>query len=930
MSRTSKDRPAQQPTSQVGGQVDGRTGSTLAPGKRTRSQGQSSAASLALAPDPGSAPVQRSASPGVSDLPVRAVHEWTHDPNVLAAHGHPQGAVWRQSSAAGAIEAGHAAHVLDGVAAGSAGRPLEPGVRADMEASFGQSLADVQVHTDCAAGEAARALNANAFTTGRHVYFDQGKYAPQSEPGKHLLAHELAHVVQQSDLAARGSGAGPTVSQPGDSAELAADRAADAVVRGQRVSDVGRAPACVLHRDAIGDLSSTSEGNWLGNVDEDEALSRLRALSPAERQSLATDASHHALLDRLCDAFDAGEMLQMFSVIPFDLRWRLYWLSKAGVIDELNLEQWRYVFAYAPPDQVAALRNYPDGYRLFLQHAPDNMVPAWDRLQGLENGTWSGNAQEIRNAVNALSADQRQTVVADNAKMRLIITRCGNTADKFRVITYLDPALKWAVYWLDQGGALADLTDQQWSQLLAEAPRSEYDELVGWAEMWQLAQQHCPASILQITRQNSDAATAAGALSDPVQVQTLFSSLGPAGFLATATQGPAPVVQANYGNVKTANLVHPVLDGLPRGPRMGAQAVENLKKWFEQGGETDVPTLEKMVSVRFALATSGAGSMPHTSGSNPANLQPWTADGLRRAWTVMERLPPEQVEGNTRLLHMLRDANQSNGNAYFWGDDVVMGYQSDAELTAGTPGDQRVYAAGGQGPGSAAVPVNQFNATLRHEIGHAVDAQLGIMNTWGRQNVAGGWTKYGSYSEFVDAIIAADGGMNGHGYPDAGLYRRAMIHAVSNDVDFTAAVTAVGGDATAAAAFQNKGPVRAVWTTGNWTGGGSGPWYTDAWVTVGGRNFQRAYDNSASLYSFLAAERTARMVTEYQWRAPGEWFAEVYQVYYAEQETGADVPVGGILRSRDAAAADMMSNLVDRGHSPQDMRGGRTQRAPGT
>ena len=53
-----------------------------------------------------------------------------------------------------------------------------------------------------------------------------------------------------------------------------------------------------------------------------------------------------------------------------------------------------------------------------------------------------------------------------------------------------------------------------------------------------------------------------------------------------------------------------------------------------------------------------------------------------------------------------------------------------------------------------------FNATLRHEIGHAVDSQLNVMDTWGAQEVAGGWTKYGSHAEFVDGIIAASGGMS--------------------------------------------------------------------------------------------------------------------------------------------------------------------------
>jgi hypothetical protein len=863
------------------------------------------------------------------------------DPSMDAAH---RGATALSEPAHDAVQArgnvpaDDPASVHRAAAAGVSGAGSALPYFDQIQGAFGDAhdLSQVRAHVGGDADAASEQMGAEAYATGDHIAF-------RGQPDLHTAAHEAAHVVQQRAGVQLSGGVG----QAGDAYERQADAVADAVVGGHSAADVlgsassgqGSGPATqALQMNAAGgggtgaieELDRVSRGNWIGNVAEGQALGILRRMLPAERTTLAQTRNHDATIRRLCDAFDVGEMLQMLSLIPYQLRWRIYWLEVAGVIDELDTDNWRWVFAYAPPEQVAALRNYPTGYRLFLEHAPANMVPAWDRLQGLENGQWNGNAQAIRNAVNALAPDQRQTVRDDHPKMRIIMQRCGDTNDKFRVITYLDPPLKWAVYWLNQGRALDGLSDTQWAQLMAEAPRAEQDELAGWNEMWQLAQRHCPASILQVTRQNSDAAAASTALSDPVQVATLLASLGPAGFLATATQGPAPLIQTNYANVKSAGKVNEVLDGLPRGARLGAQTEANHKAWFDHSGETDVPTLEKMVSIRFGVATTGAGSMPHTSGSSPANLQPWTADALRRCWTVLEGLPPEQVEGNTRLLHMLRNAGANNGNAYFWGDDVVMGYQNDAELTANVPGNQRVYTAGGRGPGTAAVPVNQFNATLRHEIGHAVDAQLGIMATWGRQNAAGGWTKYGSYSAFVDAIIAAAGGMSGHGYPDERLYKRAMVHAVTNTMRFTAALTALGGDAAAAAAFQSTGPVSVVWEPRNWTGGGSGPWYTNAWVTAGDRNFQRAYDDQRSLYSFLAAERTARMVTQYQWRAPGEWFAEVYQVYYAEQEQGSNVPVGGILRSRDSAAADMMSNLIDRGYSPQQVRGGGTVKAPGT
>ncbi|HEV2274145.1 MAG TPA: DUF4157 domain-containing protein [Acidobacteriaceae bacterium] len=77
------------------------------------------------------------------------------------------------------------------------GVPLAPEMRALMEPRFGQSFAAVRVHTDAAAAQSARAIGARAYTLGNHIVFAQGQ-APSSAAGsRRLLAHELAHVVQQ-------------------------------------------------------------------------------------------------------------------------------------------------------------------------------------------------------------------------------------------------------------------------------------------------------------------------------------------------------------------------------------------------------------------------------------------------------------------------------------------------------------------------------------------------------------------------------------------------------------------------------------------------------------------------------------------------------------------------------------------------------------
>lgn len=79
----------------------------------------------------------------------------------------------------------------------SAGEPLAAADRADFEQRYGHDFSRVRIHTDARAAESARALDAQAYTVGPHVAFGAGRYAPGTRQGRVLLAHELAHVVQQ-------------------------------------------------------------------------------------------------------------------------------------------------------------------------------------------------------------------------------------------------------------------------------------------------------------------------------------------------------------------------------------------------------------------------------------------------------------------------------------------------------------------------------------------------------------------------------------------------------------------------------------------------------------------------------------------------------------------------------------------------------------
>jgi hypothetical protein len=82
-------------------------------------------------------------------------------------------------------------------AARGGGQPLDDSVRASLEPQFGHDFGEVKVHTDAKANRLSQQLGAEAFTTGRDIFFREGAYQPGSDSGRGLIAHELTHVVQQ-------------------------------------------------------------------------------------------------------------------------------------------------------------------------------------------------------------------------------------------------------------------------------------------------------------------------------------------------------------------------------------------------------------------------------------------------------------------------------------------------------------------------------------------------------------------------------------------------------------------------------------------------------------------------------------------------------------------------------------------------------------
>jgi hypothetical protein len=157
----------------------------------------------------------------------------------------------------------------------SGGEPLDDATRASFGPRFGHDFGGVRVHTDARAAASADAVGALAYTVGSDIVFSSGAYAPHSGAGRRLLAHELAHTVQQG----RGGGAAPD-----DAAESHADAAASAFDSGGGTVDVGGASAPGIAREKKPAASGTTDDVILGYLPGMKLrLDELRAAAPPSK-----------------------------------------------------------------------------------------------------------------------------------------------------------------------------------------------------------------------------------------------------------------------------------------------------------------------------------------------------------------------------------------------------------------------------------------------------------------------------------------------------------------------------------------------------------------------------------------------------------------------------------------------------------------------
>lgn len=179
----------------------------------------------------------------------------------LAATGRIAPRIQRLSAPANTQAGAQAGEAPPSVASALAhpGAPLEPALRGDMEQRFGHDFSRVRIHSGPLAERSTWDVDAYAYTVGSSVVFGDGQFAPHTRTGRHLLAHELAHVVQQGGAPAPAlqracrSPAQCTTPSPGNAVQFGEqveqESEQNAIASGGAVGANGHA-ACTLPRHA--------------------------------------------------------------------------------------------------------------------------------------------------------------------------------------------------------------------------------------------------------------------------------------------------------------------------------------------------------------------------------------------------------------------------------------------------------------------------------------------------------------------------------------------------------------------------------------------------------------------------------------------------------------------------------------------------------
>lgn len=332
----------------------------------------------------------------------------------------------------------------------------------------------------------------------------------------------------------------------------------------------------------------------------------------------------------------------------------------------------------------------------------------------------------------------------------------------------------------------------------------------------------------------------------------------------------------------------PVVSAMPKGASLSADQKKFVKRVVELTPASEVNLLVVATSVRFDVKVTAAAE----------NGQAWDAPTLKQMYPVLEQLPPSHVEENQKLDELARYAVAGGSSA--------SGSYNGTTLTAKIGVDSAKLGEVNKAAdvGDPLRGVNRFNKVVRHEVGHAVDNALKWSKGPGAMEPErGGWKSFDAQAQAVVRQALSDGNSPLAGDDEAiGLAGAQLANHV---VDIVAGIKASPKYAAWPEDRKNKLDACQVLPKLPEAYAAKTPWYKNpnGGPVFGNRVFVEAYAGR-SWFSYDLSAR-ARKVSQYQFRAPGEWFAEAYATYHEPDPGGP----GKLLAPRDASTKLWMDAL---------------------
>lgn len=323
-----------------------------------------------------------------------------------------------------------------------------------------------------------------------------------------------------------------------------------------------------------------------------------------------------------------------------------------------------------------------------------------------------------------------------------------------------------------------------------------------------------------------------------------------------------------------------------------------------------IEVLQTATEIRYDVTVGPAKSTSRTTTSGRAPV-PWTADKLRASYLAIDHLPDAHVSRNHELTRVGQFSSGQTSGANGSLAIVAGFYDGNIRELAVNSQDFKIDAQ----PGQAPVEVDtDLEGTLIHETGHAVDQQMGwSTGSEPAKNERGGWKTYPDHTTAATELVAASaGGIT----TELDVSQRTAVVANIVGAMVVGNTSALESDIRANAWFAgltgaNQRAVlsdRALSATRIGLGvQASAPWFVaaDGGEHLGEHVYQQSY---APTWVRYRHEARTRMVAPYQFRDPGEWFAECYAAYYRPDPRGK----GAKLNEKDPNTKLYFDTVVDK------------------